>query len=276
MKKLICLYIALNIVLTGAFAAPYDFEYLTSGRYALITLMQSMANASDGGKNDTAASSSSDTDKEKPKHRHISEVAAAVAVTDSISYCTYDGEDMKKMTYYVNGGEEKKECYFDSGSYNMGGKYDYDDLTAGSLVYVDLDKNGIVGEYHIVAVFDKASGLPKVDSSVTISFGNGKIKSVNSYILDYRYRNDFYNIELTNGNNISVPSDSYMYTVEPERISVRIHTDTFSGGDVYKAEYRDDLGKTVVYPVISVLYKDEAVFTCTYSTPVYINGDITQ
>lgn len=276
MKKIICIYISLNIILTGAFAAPYDMDYLASGRHTLITLMQNLSKtfATDEDKAETDISVV--PDKETPKHKHISEVAAAVAVVENIISCTYEGDSMKKMTYYVNDGQEKQECYFDSDSYNLGGIYDIDNLTPGSLVYVSLDKKSVVDEYRVVALFDKTNNVPLIDSSATAVFRSAKIRIVASSILDYGYRNKYYGIELTNGNSLSIPSDSYMYTIEPERNSVKIHTGSFSDGDVYKAEYRDDLDKTVVYPVVSVLYDDESVFTCSYSTPVYVNGDITQ
>lgn len=278
MKKIICLYIALNIIFTGAFAAPYDFEYLASGRHTLVTLLQNLSKTFIAGdhKVEDESVTPSVPDKEKPKNKHISEVAAALAVVDSIISCTYEGEDMKKMTYYVNNGADKKECYFDSGSYSTSGKFAYDQLTRGSLVYINPDKQGVVDQYRVVAVFDKVMNMPIVDVDSSAIFNSSKISFVSSYILDYGYANQSYGIDLTDGNSLSIPSESYMYTIEPERNSVKIHTGSFSDGDVYKAEYHDDLDKTVVYPVVSVLYDDESVFTCSYSTPVYVDGDITQ
>ena len=275
MKKFICLYIVLNIICISAYCAPYDMTYLASPRYALVSLIRSIAasTSDDEPKVDEPASI---TEKEKPKYRNLSDVAAAVAVVDSIIHSSYEGEDMMKMVYYVNGDGEKHECYFDAGSYSLGGRYTYENLTRGSLVYIALDKNGVVDEYRVVSVLDKSTGRPVVDSDPTHIFISQKVTFATSYILDYRYKNGFYAVELTDGGSLSVSSDSIMYTVAPERNTVKIYSDSFTDADVYKAEYQDSLGQTVVYPVISVIYEGESVFTCGYSTPVYIGGDITQ
>ena len=275
MKKFICLYIVLNIICISAYCAPYDLAYLASPRYAFVSLIRSVA-ASMKGEETKVEETTPPVSTEKPKNRTLSDVAAAVAVVDSIIHSSYEGEDMMKMVYYVNEGAEQLECYFDSGSYSLGGSFTYENLTRGSLVYVGTDEKGIVDEYCVVAVYNKNTGRLSVDNNPTAIFRSQKIKFVSSYILDYRYKNGYYGVELVNGDSLSVPSDSYMYTIAPERSSVKIYNGGFTEADVYKAEYRDDMGQTVVYPVISVTYKDEAVFTCSYATPVYLNGDITQ
>ncbi len=281
MKKLICLYIILCMVCTIAFAVPYDMEYLTSSKFKLAMLLDNLRNLgisdtdTDEGAGDTDANAPS-TGKKPVTIRHISDVAAAVAVVDNIAYTTYDGDNMHKMTYYVSGSDEAKECYFDTDSYSSVGAFLYEDLTPGSLVYVELDKNRVVEEYCILAVLDKASGIPQVDLSASGLFNPDKIQYTYSYILDYGNSKEEIGIDLTDGNSLSIPADSIRYTIEPKRGSVKIHHDDCLAADVFRAEYDETLGQTLVYPVISVAYKGEAVFTCSYSVPMYLNGDITQ
>ena len=281
MKKLICLYIILCMVCTVSFAAPYDMEYLTSSKFKLAMMIDSLRDLGFSGADTDKGTADSDadtpsTDKKPVTFRHISDVAAAVAVVESIAYATYDGDNMHKMTYYVSGSENAKECYFNTDSDSYGGAFLYDDLTPGSLVYVELDKNRVVDEYCILAVLDRTSGIPQVDLSASGMFNSDKIQYTYSYILDYGSSNGEIGIDLTDGNSLSIPADSIKYTVEPKRGSVKIHQDDCLAADVYSAEYDENLGKSIVYPVISVAYKGEAVFTCAYSVPMYLNGDITQ
>ncbi len=277
MKKFVSLYIALNIMLISVLAAPYDMGYLASARHTLVSIMRTATDTFGDNKVSGAPSSTpSNTDSEKPNIRNIREVAAALAVVDSIMYCTYDGEEMKKMIYYINGGKDKYECYFDSDSYNVGGKHHHNQLNRGSLVYVNLDEKDVVEQYRVIAVMDNGTGLPDVDPNGNPIFNSSKISLKYSYILDYGYGKGILDIDLTDGSSLSVPTDSNMYTIQSEKNNVKIYTDSCTSADVYKAEYRDDTGKTAVYPVISVLYEDESVFTCSYSTQVYIDGNITE
>ena len=59
----------------------------------------------------------------------------------------------------------------------------------------------------------------------------------------------------------------------PEEVEAIIGLD-MSVPAFYEAIYDEDKNMTEVYPVVAIVYDEEAAFVCSYTTAMYIEGNV--
>ena len=144
-------------------------------------------------------------------------------------------------------------------------------------MYISLKEGGIVRRYSVVGIMDPATKTPIIDNSALRgTYSSDKINPVYSYIVDYHHNNDNIAIVIGGEDVIVATSDSKLYTVDINARKTEIISGDCFAADIYESTYDEETDKTTAYIIFAIEYDDEAVFVCSYTTPVEIDGDVTQ
>lgn len=289
MRKLICIIMALCIMTSTVMAAPYRYEYFNTTKFHIQTLLNTAKKynvdveykkpaENNNGTNTSENNSSGSTDTSDVKQPNtMSNVVGSLCVVTSVSKALDNQEKVTKLTYYVNNSSEEKTCYINNDSYVYAGNYDVDNINVGSLVYIDLKDDAIVRRYSVVAVTDTATNLPVIDYTALYgTYSSSKIKPVYSYIVDYRTAGGNILIMTENDYEIVAAKNAKLYTVDIDKRNTNVVSGDCLAADIDRADYNEQTGKTKAYMMFAIEYDDEAVFVCSYTTPVEIDGDVTQ
>lgn len=298
MKKSISVMIALCLILINASAAPYKTEYFNTTQFHISTLINAAKkhnvnieynkpsstapsiNTVAGGSTigispDLSVDTSIDPAvSNTPKT--MSQVVASLCVITGVSKTLYNQEVVTQLTYRVNNSPVEYTCYINDDSRVYAGKYTVDDINPGSLCYIGLGNGAVVKRYSVIAIIQ--SGLPVVDvSAMNGTYNSSKINVVYSYIKEYyNGRNDNIAIETDGDSYLVVTENSKQYTVDFNRKNVKVLSGDCLNSEIYKATYDSETDKTTAYPIFAIEYDGEAVFVCSYTTQIIIDGDVTQ
>ncbi len=283
MKKLICFILALCIMTSTALAAPYRLEYFNTTKFHIKTLLGvakshnvDVEYIKDGNTNKPINNDLANDTSTVKDYTTMSDVVGALCVITSVTKTLYNEEKMTKLTYYVNNKSSEYYCYISNDSRVYAGKYDVDDINVGSLCYISLKDDAVVRRYSVVAVMDNVSNTPVIDvTALNGTYKSSKINTKYSYIVDYHYSGDNIVIEIEDEDAIIATKDSRLYTVDINRKSTQVTSGDCLAADIYKATYDEQTNKTTAYMMFAIEYDDEAVFVCSYTTPVYIDGNVT-
>ena len=292
MKKLICFILVLCIITSTAMAAPYRLEYFNTTKFHVQSLREVAKNHNVDLEYKKAASGVSTTDQPisgnsgitdssvdtsaVKEYKTMSDVVGALCVITGITKTLYNQEKMTMLTYYVNNSPMEYSCYISDDSRVYAGNYDVEDINVGSLVYINVKEGGVVNRYSVVAVMDNVNNVPVIDASALKgTYKSSKINLVYSYIIDYHNVDDNTVIEVGTDYALVATEQAKLYTVDINRKNIEIVSGDCLAGDIYQATYDADTDKTTAYMIFAIEYDDEAVFVCSYTTPVEIDGDVT-
>lgn len=284
MKKIIASAMAFTMLCTTAFAAPTKNKFYnknTFGRDMLAWTASKFAkdtktdNIPDSGSNDNKNDAENNGNTTKPDSGNrltMADVVGGICVVGSVIRTTVGGEDAVKVTYYVNGSETARECYFVSSS-RTNGKYKYEDITSGSLIYVSLRPDATVGKYAVMSVIG-SNGLPIVDSAAfRANFSSGKANFEFSYIADIRTRNGATVVTTGSDEALVTDKNTFCYTFDNSVRNPGVVVGDFMSGDVDSARYDESSGKSTVYFIYAVIYDGETKAICSFAKPITVDGN---
>ncbi len=296
MKKLICFILALCIITSTAMAAPYRLEYFNTTKFHVQSLREVAKNhnvdleykkvasgvsttdqpiSGNSGITDSSVDTSVDSAIAKD-YKTMSDVVGALCVITGVTKTLYNDEKMTQLTYYVNNSPMEYSCYISDDSRVYAGKYDVEDINVGSLVYINVKEGGVVNRYSVVAVMDNVNNAPVIDASALKgTYKSSKINLVYSYIVDYHNVDDNIVIEVGNDYALVATEQAKLYTVDINRKNTEVVSGECFAEEIYEATYDEQTDKTTAYMIFAIEYDDEAVFVCSYTTPVEIDGDVT-
>ena len=292
MKKLICLIVALFTVSSCVYAAPYRYDYFKTGDFHIKAInsqvhkynVATQNKAPNVGTITTPVRPNGPTDPVEPVNPEVSEpkdyltfadVVGGLCVITSVTKTIHNEEKVTKLTYYVNNNNYENYCFLNSDSKSYAGKLDEEYIKPGSLVYLSVNKDGIAKRYSVVGYIDNNTKLPVIDASaVSGTYNSNKIQTVSSYLVRDYHSGKNIALELGNGDTIIATPEARLYTVDVGRKKIDVTSGDCLSGEVYQAIYDDAQNKTEVYPVVAIIYDEEAAFVCTYTTPMYIDGNI--
>ena len=294
MKKLICFVVILCILSMGVYAAPYDYEYLKSSNFYIKAINSQVDKynlyasvkapnvstittpVTPNGPSEPVDSTVPEVE-EKKDYLTFADVVGGLCVITSVTKTIRDEEKVTKLTYYVNNNNYENYCFLNNDSKPYAGKFNEEQIKPGSLVYLNVNTKGIAKRYSVVGYIDSTTKLPVIDATaVSGTYTSSKIKTISSYLVkDYSSGKNTV-LELGNGETIVATSDARLYTVDINRKKTEIISGDCLAGEVYEAMYDEKENTTEVYPVVAIVYDEEAAFVCTYTTPMYIQGDVTK
>ena len=293
MKKLICLVVTLSILSGCVYAAPYRQDYFKTSSFHINAINKIVHKYNLDIYNNIASNVESITTsvrpngpsepvepvtpevEEKKDYLTFADVVGGLCVVTSVTKTIRDEEKVTKLTYYVNNNNYENYCFLNNDSKSYAGKYDEEYIKPGSLVYLSVNTKGIAKKYSVVGYIDSETKLPVIDATaVSGTYNSNKIKTVSSYLVkDYRSGKNIA-LELGNGETIIATEDARLYTVDINRKKTEVISGDCLGAEVYEAIYDDVENNTEVYPVVAIIYDEEAAFVCSYTTPMYIEGSI--
>ena len=290
MKKIIASAMAFTLMCTTALAAPTKNKFYNQNTFGRDMLSFTTGKFADGTKPDTKPDSGSNDSKgdtgnngnsgnngntAKPdsgKNLTMADVVGGICVVSSVMHATVGGEDAVKVTYYANGSETARECYFVSSS-RTNGKYKYDDITSGSLIYVSLRSDATVGKYAVMSVIG-SNGAPVVDTAAfRANFSSSKANFEFSYIADTRTRNGGTVVTTGSGEALVINKNTFCYTFDNSARNAKVTVGDFMSGDVDTAEYDETADKSRVYCIYAVTYDGETMAICSFSKPITVDGN---
>ncbi len=207
----------------------------------------------------------------------FADVVGGLCVITSVTKTIYNEEKVTKLTYYVNNNTHENYCYLNNDSKPYAGKFDEEYINPGSLVYLSVNTNGIAKRYSVVGYVDSETKLPVIDATaVRGTYNSNKIETISSYLVKDYHSGKNIALELGNGETIIATPDARVYTVDINRKKTDVISGDCLAGEVYEAMYDEQENKTEVYPVVAIIYDEEAAFVCSYTTPMNIEGNITK
>lgn len=284
MKKIIASAMAFTMLCTTALAAPTKNKFYNENTFARDMLAYTASkivkdtkpdstpdNGSNDNKGDTGNNGNT-TNPDSGKSLTMADVVGGICVVSSVMHATVGGEDAVKVTYYANGSETARECYFVSSS-RTNGKYKYEDITSGSLIYVSLRSDATVGKYAVMSVIG-SNGVPVVDSAAfRANFSSGKANFEFSYIADTRTRIGATVVTTGSGESLVTDKNTFCYTFDNSARNSRVIVGDFMSGDVDTAQYDESTDKSVVYCIYAVTYDGETKAICSFAKPITVDGN---
>lgn len=279
MKKIIASVLAISVICTTAFAAPTKNKFYNKNtfggdflNFVTQTVIKNEQKPNENPKQDT------DDKKDNPKtdttkRLTMADVVGGACVVSNVTHSSYSGEDAVKITYYANGEDKERECYFVSSSRSGGGRYKYEDITKGSVIYVSLRSDATVSKYAVMSIIG-SNGVPVADETAfRANFSNSKAAAEFSYIADIRSRNGNTVVTLGNGEVLVIDKNTFCYTFDNTAKNSKVTAGDFMAGDVDGAKYDEATDTSLVYPVYAFVYDGETKAICSFAKAVRINGN---
>ena len=285
MKKIISLLICFSLIFSTAYAFS-DMDFISSKMqsYDIFRYINSkFIKETENTEPDDAAPDNEEiilpeeeNDKinvAKPYDKPLTmrKMTAGMCVAESVARAVINGEDVTKVVYHTGNEGKRYECYFYYKSYNNGVKFNYDNISAGSIFYAGVNNDGFVSNYAVIAVPQKSTKLYSVDAeAVSKSFNNSKVKLSYSYIEDIIYRNGKTTVVLGNGEDLYIADDAAQFTYINHGRNPEVYAGSFDKSRVDEPSYSESTGQTEVYMVCAMSYDGETVAICSVTTPAYI------
>lgn len=292
MKKLICFVVIFCMFSVGVCAAPFNYEYLKTSNFYIKAInsqvdkfnLYASVKAPNVGTITTPVTPIGPSEpvdstvpevKEEKDYLTFADVVGGLCVITGVTKTIRDEEKVTKLTYYVNNNNYENYCYLNNDSKSYAGKFDEEYIKPGSLVYLSVNNKGIAKRYSVVGYIDSETKLPVIDASaVSGTYTSDKIKTISSYLIKDYHSGKNTILELGNGETIVATSDARVYTVDINRKKTDVISGDCLAGEVYEAIYDEDKNMTEVYPVVAIVYDEEAAFVCSYTTAMYIEGNV--
>lgn len=277
MKKIVASVLAASLICTSVCAAPTKNEFYNKNTFIrnfFAFIMETVnKNAQTDKPGQIADDKKDDTQTDTNKRLTMSDVVGGICIVSNVSRSSYIGEDAVKITYYANGNETARECYFVSSSRNGGVRFNYDDITVGSLIYVSLRTDATVSKYAVMSVVG-SNGIPVVDeNSFKANFSTTKAASEFSYITDTRARNGNTVVTLGNGEVLVIDKNTFCYTFDNTAKNAKVTVGDFMAGNVDSPNYDETTDTSTVYYVYAVTYDGETKAICSFAKADRISGN---
>lgn len=288
MKKFIVFVILISLLSSTAFASGTDYSHIFTDelnfnifRYVVSKFVRTNSqDESSVPDTDTKPQESKTEDKQttadkEKKPSTMRNVAASMCVARKVSKAIVNGDDVLKVEYSAGTSGKIYECYFSYKSYTKNSMFTYEDISEGSIFYINAGSDGFVSNYTVVAVINKSTKQFSVDvNAVKSNFNSRKVSCTYSYITDINYRNGKTSISLGNGEDLVIDDDAAQFTYHNNGRNSDVYSGDFTKYNVDVPEYDEDNDVSEVYFVFAVNYEGETVAICSVTTPSYVSGNI--